>query len=190
MIETKTMIVDKTGRNSMIMPLNSFLMQNGSLSLFQKILLATDGTVTDLLRLYTGEAIKVKKLEQEFTSSGEEEVLICSPKTRILRRNILLNGKNKNYVYAASIYIYELLSSGIQAKLAETDMPIGLLWKEEKLDTYREIIGYWTEPCEALAHYFDILPQTLLLCRTYLVSHRKNVIGKITEKFPITFFKD
>lgn len=187
---TKEMITSKDEGQPEITSLDNLIAENETLSLFQKILLATDGTVTDLLRLYTGETITVEKLEQQFTFSDEKEISLCSVNTKILNRSVLLKSSRRNYVYAESVYMYEFLSTWIQEKLLNTDMPIGLLWKKEKLDTYREIIGYWTEPCNSLARFFDTREQTLLLSRAYLVIHRQNIIGRIIEKFPITYFKD
>lgn len=187
---TKEIITNKDGRPSETTSLDNLITENEPLSLFQKILLATDGTVTDLLRLYTGETITVEKLEQQFTYSGEKEISICSMNSKILKRSVLLKSNKRNYVYAESIYMYEFLSPWIQEKLLNSDMPIGLLWKKEKLDTYREIVGYWTESCNSLAQYFDTQEQSLLLSRAYLVIHRKNLIGRIIEKFPITYFRD
>jgi chorismate-pyruvate lyase len=182
-------IADSARKNSIIgTPLDKLIVENQSLSLFQKILLTTDGTVTHLLRLYTGETIKVNKIEQEIVLSDAPEAFLCAPGTPVLKRNILLRG-TKNYLYAESVLVFERLSRSIQCKLLETDQPIGLLWKEEKLETNREIIECKTESGETLAHYFNIEPQTLMLSRTYLIYHQQNVLGSITEKFPVTFFK-
>lgn len=170
-------------------PLDQSIIQDKSLSLFQKVLLTTDGTVTDLLKLYTGEKIKVKIINQEVMLSGDSEVSLCSPKTPILKRSVLLGSETKNYVYAESIFIFEQFSQPIQNKLLETNEPIGLLWKEEKLENYREIISYKTESCESLLQYFSVQPQTPMLSRTYLIYHKRSILGVITEKFPVNFFR-
>jgi chorismate-pyruvate lyase len=166
------------------------IIQDEALGLFQKILLTTDGTVTDLLSLYTNEKIKVKKILQEFCLSSDSESGLCPLETPILKRNIILCGPKMNYVYAESIFIFENLTRSTQYKLLETDQPIGLMWKEEKLDTFREIIEYRIESGATLAHYFDIKPHTSLLSRTYLVYNQRNIVGRITEKFPSTYFKE
>ncbi len=163
---------------------------DNSLSLFQKILLTTDGTVTNLLKLYTGEMIKVKKIRQEIALSGKSEELLCSLETPVLKRDILLCGKNRNYVYCESIFVFQLLSRSVQYKLLETDQPVGLMWREEKLETYREVIDYKVESAQSLVPYFDIQPQTPILSRTYLIYQNKIAFGAITEKFPATFFKE
>lgn len=170
-------------------PRDNSILKDESLSLFQKVLLATDGTVTDLLSLYAAEKIRVKKLEQKFTLSSDAEEWLYPLETPILIRKILLCGAVKNFIYAESIFNFELHSRSIQYKLLETDQPIGLLWKEERLESFREIIEYRKEPALALATHFDISPQALLLSRTYLIYHQQAVLGAITEKFPISSFK-
>jgi chorismate-pyruvate lyase len=166
------------------------IIHDKSQNLFQKILLTTDGTVTNLLKLYAGESIQVKKIKQEIVLSGELETFLCSLETPVLKRNILLSGKTRNYVYCESILVFELLSRSIQYKLLETDQPIGLMWKEEKLETYKEVIDYKTEPAGVIAQYFGIQPQVEMLSRTYLIYHNQKAFGAITEKFPVTYFKE
>jgi chorismate-pyruvate lyase len=160
------------------------------LSLFQKILMTTDGTVTNLLQLYTNEPIKVKKIDQDIFLSGTEETYLCPAETPILKRDILLCGRTKNYIYATSIFVFENLSRDIQYKLLETNIPIGLLWKEEKLETYREIFDYNLEACGNLSQYFDVSPLSLLLSRSYLIYSKFKVMGVITEKFPLSYFNE
>jgi len=159
------------------------------LSTFQKILLTTDGTVTDLIALYTGEPIKVKKIGQKMFLSDNRQNFFCPPETPLLERNVLLCGASKNYLYAESVFVIGLLSRSIQYKLLETDCPIGLMWKEEKLDMYRDILGHKTEICDTVAAYFDVPPQTPIISRTYSIYHRGKILGTITEKFPITYFR-
>lgn len=169
--------------------INAAIIHDKSLSVFQKILLATDGTVTDLVSLYTGKSIKVSKIAQHISLSGALEDFLCPRETPLLKRNILLCNKIKNYIYAESIFVFGLLSRSIQYKLLETDQPIGLMWKEEKLETYRDLLRYKIEICEEVASYFDIQPQTPIVSRTYYIYHQQAILGVITEKFPITYFR-
>ena len=164
--------------------------QNRSLSIFQQILLTTNGTVTDLLALYTGEKIKVNKLAQQIFLSGSRQEFICPLETPLLERNVLLCGATKNYVYAESVLVFGSLSRSIQYKLLETDQPIGLMWKQEKLETYRDILAHETEINAKVASYFEIHSQTPIISRTYSIYHQHAILGTITEKFPITYFTE
>lgn len=165
--------------------------QDKELSLFQKTLFITDGTVTNLLKLYTGEKINVKKIKHEIVKSGYEESNLFTIGTQILRRNILLSGVEKNYIYVEAIYNFDLHSKAIQKKLIETEQPIGIMWKEEKLEMYREVVDFRREKYEIATQYFDdITADTPILSRTYLVYHKKQILCMITEKFPMTYFKE
>ena len=96
----------------------------------------------------------------------------------------------KRYVYAESIFLFDNLSKFIQKNLLESDKPIGLLWKEEKLETYREIIGYNLSPCPSVSAYFNGTDKDLILSRYYFIHHNHKVMGIITEKFPLEYFKE
>ncbi len=160
------------------------------LSLFQKILLATDGTVTDLIALYAGEPIRVKKLVQTIGEESAPAQLQCSGPTRLLSRRILLTGATKSYLYAESQFVLERLSTSIQDQMLNTDRPVGLLWKEERLETFREIVGQAVAPCAAIAQYFDLPASAPFVSRTYLIHHTGRPLGMITEKWPLSYFRE
>ena len=92
--------------------------------------------------------------------------------------------------YSRTGYIWQFLSETIQHQLLETDKPIGLLWKEERLDTFREIIEIRIELCDELSAYFGKQPGNKYLSRSYMVYNKKKILGIVTEKFPITYFRD
>ena len=159
------------------------------LNLFQRILLATDGTVTDLIALYTGESIRVKKLEQSIRLDSAPTALQCSAPTRLLHRRILLAGATKNYLYADSIFVFERFSDSIQQQLLNTDKPIGLMWKEERLETYREIVDQGVETSAQVAEHFGLPAAAEFVSRTYLIHHKGKPLGSITEKWPVDYFR-
>jgi len=159
------------------------------LSLFQRILLATDGTVTDLLALYTGEAIRVTKLEQSVMTGRARAELQHPEPARLLQRRILLSGAKQNYLYADSQFLFERFSAWMQQQLLETDRPIGLLWKEARLETFREVIAQGVEPDGAIAQHFGLPATEPFVARTYLVHHGGRPLGAITEKWPSSWFR-
>ncbi|NEP45308.1 MAG: DUF98 domain-containing protein, partial [Okeania sp. SIO2H7] len=88
-----------------------------SLSTFQRILLTTDGTVTEMLEAYTLEQINVVKLSEGLVSTVQEiPVLELKRGTQVIERKILLQGKisRKNYLYAESIIVPERLDRKFQ----------------------------------------------------------------------------
>jgi chorismate-pyruvate lyase len=159
------------------------------LSLFQRILLSTDGTVTDLIALYTGEPIRVHKLEQRLALETAPPLLECNEPAQLLHRRILLTGESKNYLYADSIFVFERFSASIRDRLLNTDRPIGLIWKEERLETYREIVAHSVEPNAEIATHFGLRADEPFVSRTYLIHHRGAPLGAITEKWPLRLFR-
>ncbi len=183
---------EKLKQNNILkeMTFDHILFEDESLSLFQKTLLITDGTVTDLLRLYTGDKIMVKKLNQELISNNLSYECLCGNDSPVLKREILLSTSKENLIYADSVFIMNNITKHIQEQLIKTDRPIGLLWKEEKLNTYRDIFSIRVELCEDLVTYFNIDAKTPFLARSYKVENYGNTLGIITEKFPITYFEE
>lgn len=168
--------------------LNLSVLKNNSLSTFQKVMMKTDGTVTDLVALYTGDIITVNVLRQQRISEVPT-FLDLSSGDSVLRRIVLLQGKAHNYVYAESLFVFNRLSDYVQQKLVESDSPIGLLWKQEKFECYREILDVTLERNDRVANYFNESGDSEILSRTYAIYTGKRILGIITEKFPISIFK-
>jgi chorismate-pyruvate lyase len=159
------------------------------LSLFQRVLLATDGTVTELIALYAREPIRVRKLAQEIREESAPAELACDAPARLLTRAILLAGATTNYLHAESRFVLERLPEPIRMQMLETDRPVGLLWKEQRLETFREIVRQSIDPCAPIAHHFGLQPSAPFVSRTYLVHHAGRPMGMITEQWPLSLFR-
>jgi len=163
------------------------------LSSFQRILLTTDGTVTEILEAYLWEAIQIVKLHQDAietdTSVPYLDIGVHSP---ALIRKVILRGKcsHKNYIYAESIVARDRLDERILRGLTETQKPVGQLMLEARLETYREILTCRLEPAAEIGAYFDMAPDDNLISRTYRVFANRQPFMLITEKFPETAFRD
>ncbi len=162
------------------------------LSPFQRILLTTDGTVTEILEAQFYEQIDLVKLFQETRITAIDiPYLEIKSGTEVLVRKILLRGKDsiKNYIYAESILVPKHLDSSLQTGLHSTDKPIGRLMIESKTETFREILSCKKENADELAEHFGQSQTSILISRTYrILSDHKPVI-LITEKFPETAFR-
>ena len=156
-----------------------------SLSIPQKVLLTTDGTVTQLLEIYTGEKIRVQKLEHTLVK-GAPPSLGVSTAEPVLSRRILLAGATRPYMYARSWLVPSRMPKGMQETILQTDTPIGQLWKAARLETFREIIDFRREQDSEVAALFGI--DGSLLSRTYLISAGGAPMGLIVEKFPVAYF--
>lgn len=163
------------------------------LSLFQQILLVTDGTLTKMLETYAHEAIQVFKLAETNKSMQQElDVLELIPGDTVIERKILLQGcqSQRNWLYAESLLIPQRLPTTFQEQLLTTREPIGKLWLKHKVETFKEIITTYRQPAGPIADYFNLNPFDQLLCRTYRVLSNRTPVMMITEKFPDSYFRN
>jgi chorismate-pyruvate lyase len=157
----------------------------------QRILLVTDGTVTEILEAYTGESMRLIKLYEELVTLDEDlpglELAAGQP---VLRRKILLQGKMTltNFLYADSYVALDRLDDWMRRGLLESHKPIGFLMQEHKLETFREIVGCGREMAAGLGTYFNTAETDGMIWRTYRVFHNGQAIMQITEKFPENHF--
>lgn len=164
-----------------------------SLSPFQRILLTTDGSITDMLEAYNRERMKLVKISEEITNLETDILPMQLQKgAEVIERKILLRGKisQKNYIYAESIIVPNRLGSQFRNELLTTKTPIGKLWYEQKVETFKEIITTGKYFANELASYFQIDPQDKMIFRTYSVISNQKYTMMITEHFPEVYFVD
>ncbi|GAB1265804.1 chorismate pyruvate-lyase family protein [Aurantivibrio infirmus] len=167
------------------------LAHNIKLSLFQRVLLHSDGTVTDLISTYLQSPIHVTKLKQEIIFSETLEHLKAPKDSELLARKILLTDtKNDHYLYAESIFVLDRMEKKFRVELLETETPIGLLWQQERTETFRELVDQRLEKQPSLQQYFKNAKDDQFLSRTYLVYQAGAPLGQITEKFPFSYFRE
>ncbi len=124
------------------------------LTSFQRILLTTDGMVTEILEAYLWERMKVVKLFQDyFCLEHEIPTLDIKKGCKVLQRKILLRGRlsQKNHIYAESIIIPDRLDEKMSDGLLNSNKPIGLLILEDRLETFHEILDCGKEHALNLA---------------------------------------
>ena len=162
------------------------------LNVFQRVLLTTDGTVTDVLEAYVSEAIRVVKLAQGFTCCLTEPSDMALGNERVLRRTVLLQGtiSGTNFIHCDSVVIAERLPAPVLAGLLTTGKPIGKLLAENRVETFREIVDLGFEPAAGCASHFGVATETPLVFRTYRIHHGQRPVMCITEKFPMAWFED
>ncbi|EIJ41670.1 4-hydroxybenzoate synthetase (chorismate lyase) [Beggiatoa alba B18LD] len=163
-----------------------------ALSAFQRILLITDGTLTELLEAYLQEPIHVVKLAETLQASPQAiPALEIQQGQGIIQRDILLQGKHsgKNWLYAESIIVPDRLSPEFREQLLTSQVPIGKLWLAHRLETFKEKLSFCTEPAQQRAHHFALENDDILFSRTYRVFSQGKAIMLITEKFPQAFYR-
>nr|VFJ48044.1 MAG: chorismate lyase [Candidatus Kentron sp. FW]VFJ51822.1 MAG: chorismate lyase [Candidatus Kentron sp. FW] len=162
------------------------------LSPFQKVLLITDGTLTNLLEIFSEEPASVFKLSEKTIHAPEDiSPLEVTAGTEILAREILLRGQvsHRTLIYASSIIVPSRIDRKFRKDLVESYVPIGKLWINYKVEAFKEIIHYTMEQAGELSGYFSIEPEEMLLSRTYRVFSDRQPVMMITEEFPETYFR-
>jgi chorismate-pyruvate lyase len=162
------------------------------LSMIQKMLMITDGTLTELLEAYWNEKIHIAKLSEEVTYKTKNiKSLDVEKEEDVLERKILLQGTvtKRNWLYAESLIVPGRLAAQFREDLIESRIPIGKLWKKYRTETFKEMMNYFREPADCLADYFaEINAEDTLLCRTYRIFTERKPVMTITEKFPENYY--
>ncbi len=161
------------------------------LSTFQRILLTTDGTLTEILEAYLLEKIQVVKLSEGLVSITRDlPQLELKRGSEVIERKILLQGKisRKNFIYAESVLIPDRLDDNFKDELLKSKTPLGRLWLEHKIETFKEIVDSSKELAANLSAYFPINNEDNMLSRSYRVFSKRQPIMMITEKFPESYF--
>lgn len=157
-----------------------------SLPLLQRVLLISDGTLTDIVEAAHQEPIRLVKLDVTAMPAAEDIPDLELPGGDFLmKRRVLLQGAKSgiNYVYAETLIAVDRLHPEIRRQLLHTDNPIGRLWARHKLETRKEILRIWrVDQGEILEHFEN--PEGGLLGRSYRVFSGGQAIMVISEYFP------
>jgi chorismate-pyruvate lyase len=161
------------------------------LSVFQRIILTTDGTLTEILEAFLFEKIRIIKLSEENTVAAQDlPALELTAGHDLIQRRVLLQGKisHINWIYAESVIVPDRLDDRYRDRLLHSQESIGRLWLEHRVETYKEIIDSARHPAGNLASHLAVSPDEFLFSRTYRVFSGGHPIMTITEKFPEKFF--
>lgn len=163
----------------------------GKTTVLQRILLVTDGTVTNILEAYAGEMIDVVKLKQSVEPAvGALPDLDVDDHEDVLSREVLLRGRRtgKTFVHATSRIVPGRLASSVRDGLLRTTKPIGRLLEESRTETFRELLGSHREIAGRYGKHFGLAPDAPLIARSYRVLAAGRPIMHITERFPAASF--
>jgi chorismate-pyruvate lyase len=161
-----------------------------SLGPLQRVLLITDGTLTEILEATLLERIRLVKVSQQVTSATSAHALLDpTPGEALIERKILLQGEEsrRNYAYAESLIAVDRLAPSFRDALLTSDTPLGRLWLEQKLETFKELQEVRSQPADGLCQYFACSGAATLLIRTYRVFSAARPIMVITEYFPTAY---
>ena len=158
-------------------------------ALLQEALLRTDGTVTDLLELFTHETIGIEKVTTGgyATECNRPE---CDREPGLVVRDVILFGQSsrETYTFAHSHLFPDALPRAVFQHLAETNDPIGKVLKEHRTETYRQIDERGCRPMPGVAKILGRPETDQLLWRRYSIIAGGMVIMEIAEVFSEQLF--
>jgi chorismate-pyruvate lyase len=107
-----------------------------------RALLATDGTVTNLIESFL-ERVMIEKLGEETGTAPISDWPGLPAGMPIVRRTVLIRGVESGHIFlhAESLLILERLEPSIRRDLFETEKPIGKLIREHRCESFRELLG-------------------------------------------------
>ncbi|HML06367.1 MAG TPA: chorismate pyruvate-lyase family protein [Methanobacterium sp.] len=163
----------------------------GHLSSAQKILLATDGSVTTILDVLKGH-IDVNTFVQEFRDADEsqaQDLGINKGDTINYRAVVMSHKPEEPLIHAISLTPVEKLDNNFKEDLLKADIPIGRILKKYNIESRREVIHIGAEkPDEELKKIFNT--DSMMLTRSYNIIYKDDVLIRIKETFPYSLFRE
>jgi len=145
---------------------------------FLRVLLAVDGTVTEVLEAWFGEPVAVEKLRMAVEAG------------RAADRAVVLKGARtgRRFAHAVSALDLDALPAAMRQGLSKGTRGIGQLMRDERLETYRELGPVWAEPAGALAPALHCAPENTLIGRRYAIWMAGRPAIRIVERFPLALY--
>ena len=167
----------------------------GRLSPVQKMLLGTDGSVTRLLEVVTGEPVEIETTAQEIIAADEAiaDELNVDVGDLVNYRVVKLknSGTCETLIYAVSYTPLKRLDQGFKDDLMRADMPIGSILKKHKIESRRDITETLVVPADSThSKIFNVFKEEPMLSRNYKVIRHGEPLISITETFPYNQFQD
>lgn len=161
---------------------------NIKLSNTQKILLATDGSVTTILDVLNGR-INVETLKQEFQEADMEitKLLNINKGEKVNYRVVVLKKEDTPLIHAISYIPISRLTEEFKEDLFGADIPIGRILRKHNLESRREVKSVKIE--QATTDLKDIFNTSAdFLSRDYNIVHNNEILIWIKETFPMDSF--
>jgi len=167
----------------------------GKLSPMQKVLIGTDGSVTNLLEMATGHPVTITTRIQDVVSADQKTAaeLDIEPGDEINYRVVELKDgvTGEVLIYAVSCTPLRRLAPEFRQDLMRADIPIGRILYRHRIESRREITDARVIRAGAdLARTFNIHRCEPMLSRKYRIIHHKEPLIAIEEVFPCTAFTD
>jgi beta-ribofuranosylaminobenzene 5'-phosphate synthase len=157
-------------------------------------MLLTDGSMTLLLEIYTGDPVAVETLTQEMIQATEEiaaKLGVDVGSSVNYREVVLKNGlSGEVLLYARSLTPISRLTDEFRDDLLRADIPIGRIMKLHGLEFRRELVKIEKEDVSArLIGIFGLKEGEYILKRVYNIIHDEKILISIMEAFPGTYYR-
>jgi beta-RFAP synthase len=167
----------------------------GRLSPMQKVLIGTDGSVTNLLEMATGHPVTITTRVQDVVAADIKTAaaLDIEPGDEVNYRVVELQDSvtGEVLIYAVSCTPLRRLAPEFRQDLMRADIPIGRILGRHKIESRREITDARVIHAGAdLARTFNVHRCEPMLSRKYRIIHREEPLIAIEEIFPCTAFTD
>ena len=162
--------------------------KHGKFSNTQKILLATDGSVTTILDVLNGK-ISIKTLVQQFEKATPEiaKQLNIKVNDEVNYRVVLIHKDDKPLIHATSYIPLDRLDDNFKKDLIMADMPIGRILRKYNVESRREVNNVAIEKTNNdIKKLFN--SDADLLSRDYNIIRNDEVLIWIKETFPLDCF--
>lgn len=167
----------------------------GRLSPVQKMLLGTDGSVTSLLEVITGDEVGIETLDQKVvkadsTVASELNIGIGDPVNyRIVKLKNSRTGET--LIYAVSYTPLNRLEPRFRDDLMRADIPIGVILQRHRIESRRDITDTGCAVADGgMSDLFRIFPKEMMLNRSYRIIRGGEPLIMIRESFPYNMFQD
>ena len=123
----------------------------------QRLLLGHDGTLTELIGALMQEPLGLVKLEHRVaTADAPIPVLELEAGDPLIQRRVLLRGSRSGtvYVHADAHLAAARLPAALRDALEQTDIPLGRLMRQHRLEVFQEPLGWQCREAAALATRF------------------------------------
>ena len=169
--------------------------QVGRISPVQKVLLGTDGSVTQLLESVTGKQVVIKTLVQNVVPADRETAnnLSITEGDPVNYRIVEIRAGDTGdvLIYAISHTPLSRLSPEFRDDLMRADIPIGRIIQQHHIEARRQILNARVLPAtDETGRIFSIARNEPVLSRQYRIIHSGKPLIFIEEQFPYNRFLD
>jgi chorismate-pyruvate lyase len=149
-------------------PATSF--ELSALDPLERVLLVSDGTLTDMLAALYLENIDSLLLDQRIHRATRRiDLLRLQEGELVLERQVLFRGNRSHraYAYADSLVAVDRLAPVVRETLLRSISPLAQIWKQSGTESFKQVLLRDREAAGELCEHFDAGPDSSLLIRVY-----------------------